>query len=452
MLIAGILRIFGIGIPILAISIAGWFSVYAQERVSLKAFEGETFSRLVFEWPEPVQYDAKVGNRKLIVSFGRPFGGDLDVLPNLLPSLIESSLLESGGRKVTINFRQTLSVQTTVSGSSIVFEFRSIAQDFSTESNDDTLAKSSASTNEQNLELVGSVRVRAGKHKNYTRVVFDWPRNVGYVAEESAEKITIDFDRSAKFDFPASLLSGKFPFVSGLSQQSGDTKSSVVIDVLQGTTLRHFRNKTSVVVDVFNSDSPDRAATQSTASLSEGKTRRSGNEVARVVSSNEKGKDDPKLKDLPEKNGTKQPTKKKGKGPLSEFTAERPGRLKVNILSKEVGLTALFVWEAPTSAAVFERAGFHWVVFGGQGPMELGPIDPSVSEDLLLMEPVKIMRGTAVRMRVRDGLFAHVARRGPAWKVDFQPEPLPLTRPLLARRQPDWPTGPEGTYSYGRCI
>ncbi len=95
-----------------------------------------------------------------------------------------------------------------------------------------------------------SVRVRAGVHEDYNRLVFDWQDAVTYRVVEESGRADIYFDRPVAFDL--SRVRKKPPplFKSVEAERQGD--ATVVHIVLpKGVKLRHRLLGTRVVIDVF---------------------------------------------------------------------------------------------------------------------------------------------------------------------------------------------------------
>lgn len=94
------------------------------------------------------------------------------------------------------------------------------------------------------------VGVRSGAHSGFTRVVFDWPGPVGYELAEAGDRVTLSFDRKANFD-----LSGVSPshalFVTPSNAAAGAGRTSAIIMLPPGATVRHFRVGDRVVVDLL---------------------------------------------------------------------------------------------------------------------------------------------------------------------------------------------------------
>ena len=94
------------------------------------------------------------------------------------------------------------------------------------------------------------VKVRSGAYQNFTRVVFDWPRDVPYTVTASAGKLTIRFEAKADPDFSAIDRQAP-PWVksAGWHLIGGTTVVDLAIDFASG--YHDFRDGTRVVVDVL---------------------------------------------------------------------------------------------------------------------------------------------------------------------------------------------------------
>lgn len=103
------------------------------------------------------------------------------------------------------------------------------------------------------------VGVRLGAHADYTRVVVDFDRLVGYKVDNANGRVTLTFDADADLA-PASVQAG---LVSGVTAgKAGGKTSTLSLDIPAGATVKHYRLMRKVVLDVF----PARAAAKPTPS------------------------------------------------------------------------------------------------------------------------------------------------------------------------------------------
>lgn len=409
---------------------------YAQEKVDIKGFETDLFSRLVFDWEKPVEYQAEIQGKELTIKFKRDGFFEIEKIKQFLPKVISSSNYNSESNEVKIILINTSEIQTTVSGSSIIFEIQPLE-------NSNEIKEVSIPIIQKNTSQkvnASDVRVRLGKHEKYSRIVFDWKDNIKYEVEKNLDKVIIKFDKNNKFIIPSNYKN-KIPYIFDIFQETTNDKSSITIKTSKEVRLNHFINNKSVVLDIIHnnlisekkiSSNNKKSNIESKNNSLDTKKNTDNNSIVKTDSTEEVSQ-----KDKNETTEVNKDNKKKNK-----FTIEKPGKLSIDFLKNEDGLLVSFKWQNPTSAAVFERAGYNWVLFGGSGPFEISPIGKEFAKDLIAIESIKIMRGLAFRLKVREGLFANVTRRGSTWNIDFKPKKRDLTRPLLVRRQPNWPTGP----------
>lgn len=90
------------------------------------------------------------------------------------------------------------------------------------------------------------VSVRAGEHRGYTRLVFDWGGPVTYQIDEQATSFTVTFNKAATINTDAR---GKN--VTGLSVLAGDPLK-VQVNVPDGAKSRSFPVGARIVVDVYD--------------------------------------------------------------------------------------------------------------------------------------------------------------------------------------------------------
>lgn len=92
-----------------------------------------------------------------------------------------------------------------------------------------------------------SVPVRASAHDRFGRMVFDWPTQVGFTASVADGQLVVAFDQpiAARFDSVGKALASYV----GPAKVSADART-ITFELKRPATLRSFRNKTSVVLDL----------------------------------------------------------------------------------------------------------------------------------------------------------------------------------------------------------
>ena len=93
-----------------------------------------------------------------------------------------------------------------------------------------------------------TVGVRLGAHKEYTRVVADFDRLVGYKVDNANGNVTVTFEAEATLS-PNDRSAG---LVSGLTTGKAGAKSTTLkINIPKGASIKHYRLMRKIVVDVF---------------------------------------------------------------------------------------------------------------------------------------------------------------------------------------------------------
>lgn len=94
------------------------------------------------------------------------------------------------------------------------------------------------------------ISVRSGDHPTYSRVVFDWARNVEYRASLNQDKVIIYFSANAVPDFSSVMMNGP-AFFSNPSYQVDGGNLIVTLDTRNIDRIRHFKSGTKVVLDLL---------------------------------------------------------------------------------------------------------------------------------------------------------------------------------------------------------
>jgi len=94
-----------------------------------------------------------------------------------------------------------------------------------------------------------AVRLRAGEHPTYTRLVFDWPERVDFAVNTEGQQTSVRFERNAPIDIGRLA---QFPprGISGLAVRSEGAASVVSFTMPEGASIKSWRDGAKVVLDV----------------------------------------------------------------------------------------------------------------------------------------------------------------------------------------------------------
>jgi hypothetical protein len=94
------------------------------------------------------------------------------------------------------------------------------------------------------------VQIRSGEHKDYTRLVFDWPaKPATYSTNISGSKLTISFDAAVSID--SSRINKRPPdLITSIIVMKTNQKTNVIVGLTENMRINSFLNENSVVFDV----------------------------------------------------------------------------------------------------------------------------------------------------------------------------------------------------------
>jgi len=215
-------------------------SASAAERVPVRGGLHKDYGRIVFDWPRKVDYEARLAENGLVITFGEAGQFDGPLMGAGLRGYAEAPQVSTDGRSLTLPLSGTYSLKHFRIGSKVVLDLRP-AQDVAK-------VPSGEKTSEAALP---KVPVRGGRHEDFSRLVFDWAEPVGNVLEEAPGRARIVFDRPADFDTSA-VHPEQLPQIAGINAD----RDGVTVDLAEGSSLRVRRSGPKVVLDVLAAASP----------------------------------------------------------------------------------------------------------------------------------------------------------------------------------------------------
>ena len=122
-----------------------------------------------------------------------------------------------------------------------------------------------------------AIGVRAGLHKDYVRLVFDWPKSVEYSARIEVGRLVLIFPPGHSYDF--SKAAGRLR--KYLRLPNGEvSERRLAFPLLGDFELRHFTSGPKVVIDLIKRRAP---AAEPGATPSRGSTSPSSRSVRRAT-------------------------------------------------------------------------------------------------------------------------------------------------------------------------
>lgn len=318
-----------------------------------------------------------------------------------------------------------------------------------------------------------AVRLRAGDHPTYTRLVFDWPQRVDFdVATEGGQT-------SIRFASPQPVDLGRLPQfpprnVKNLAWRAQGDGGIVSFAVPEGASVKSWRDGAKVVVDITPSaeSKPAQAEAKPAPKPAEAKapeTKTPETKVAEPKAPEPKAPEPkapepkvaeakpaapaaaPKAPPAPASAPVQPPAASQvapaaagvpaaaplatvQSAPLGTFMPAPPTGpitgepLVPGVDSSRTGPLLNFPWTRPVAAAAFLRNGNLWLVFDRSANVDLRPITTrDWSGAINGVEQLPIPGVTVLRLAVPSGTTANFTRRNTGWQIGIntiQPEQL----------------------------
>ena len=373
-------------------------------RVALNGERRAGYDRLSFAWPSDVLFRARItadpeskeGEERdlLVVEFNKPL-----VIANAAARLrpIARSLgtpsFERGGLEVRFPLKRKLSMRDFAYGNRVVIDL------FAREPTDGSIAQrdeSNANTAAPAAPSLPSVSVRAGRHGDYTRFIFDYERPTNYLVEKQGQRLVVTFNRANPLDLRTLGLTQRGFFSPARTQRFAD-RALFSIPLRQDNRYRHFVSGTRVVLDVFHvvtvedSPLPDLLGVSSALRLTAPPL-----PPPRVFA--------PSGTAL----GDAQPS-------AAQIAATRPTPVyQFQLLLPE-----------DISTAFFQRAGYIWFVADRALTFDIRQETENAQSALGDIEQIELEGFTVLRFSSTQRLYPALRRVGLGWWLEFHDQPIP---------------------------
>ncbi len=443
-----------------AFALVGLAAHAVAEPVAIEAIRDAGVERLRMTWASPVTFTAGAADGLLTLTFDRPIDADLraastltrvagparlsdDRRSLLLPLVPQASALSyADDRFVFIDLLATMPTATRPPASTPPPPATPAATGIARPPADAPDAPApSGDRNAPPAAVVAPVRIRFGEHAGFSRVVFDWPVDVGYRIERSQGTATVIFDRIGRLD--ASKAGRRPSRLRDLRVIPADADVAVQLTMANAdATVRDFRLGTRVVIDIAAADAngsfgasaagPLAAPPAATAAASAGTAAVEGSTAASPMPHATVlppplpvARPDPTAvqptppepvptaaADAPLEPGDEAPATAavaKAISPL-EFGAVHPQQLPAQLR---------FDWQHPVAAAVFRRTGRLWIVFDAASQTDCAALTAASNGVVTAMRQLPVDGATVLVADMATGAEPRLLRSGHAWIIAF---------------------------------
>ena len=239
--------------------------VNAPLRGEVVAREENGYARLVFTFPEPIEFERTIANGVLVLSLKTPVDIDLSGLALSVPSYIVAARGDPGGRSLRFALARRLTVAVLPAAERVFVDLlpegwqgplptlpEAVVAELVERAREIERAKRLARNGISTLSSV-PLTLRVGRYPTFSRIVFEWNDAVKTVLSRSGNTVKIKFNRPGEVDLTR-LNVDPPPNVRGARMDTEDGRTEVEIDVAIGADVRGFRENTSYVLDIASDD------------------------------------------------------------------------------------------------------------------------------------------------------------------------------------------------------
>jgi len=504
-------RLWRVATPLaVAASLASGFAVPAHAenpvRGTVSVFNDGGYTRLLFRFEEEVPARVIAAGSIMVISFQKPVQVGVDRLSESARDLISVARRDPDGSAIRIALSRKVKINTIPAGDRFYVDLlpdtwtgimpglpQEVVDDLSRRARDaeKLLYQHKIIAKQKEPPLM---RVRVARQPTFVRFVFDMPDTANVVPDESAGKLTLNFDQAIRWDL-ADAKATMPPTVEAIDAASDFSSGTVTFTLNGAPEVRTFREDRSIVVDVGTGskqsaasakpgpasapsiDAPETvpavrdakgAAPKAEAVKPEtpkGEALRPDMAPRSEAPKSEAPKADAAKSEAPKpaakldvpaaapaeqaaaapKEAIKETIKEAAKEPAkpaakSARTSGDGSNVVVGLQQSGNTLQLSFPFAAPTPAAVFRRADTLWLVFDSDKQIDIAALTADRGTGI---RSAKLERGSdgeaILRVRLARPRLVSLTADGPEWQVTIADtvttptQPLSVTRGLLGK-------------------
>ncbi|MDE1987573.1 MAG: hypothetical protein KGJ28_13610 [Alphaproteobacteria bacterium] len=238
------IRAFRIAATVLAFAcLLGIRPALAADAVTTSTAQG--YARLLFSLRPSGPIKAALTGAVLKLTFERK----VDIAPASLvvPGYVESVHVDPGGKSISFALNQPVRLHTSSASGRTAIDL--VPQSYAG-TPPDLPPPPPPEPKAVDIATLPPLTVRAGAYHNFTRVVFDWSRNVPYTVFPGAGHLTVRFEAQAKPDFSA-ITREQPPWVKAAGWHIEGKATVIDLETDSDSGFHDFRDGTHVVIDVL---------------------------------------------------------------------------------------------------------------------------------------------------------------------------------------------------------
>jgi hypothetical protein len=205
------------------------------------------FGRIVFTLDPVAHAKATLADGVLTISFDRKIAIDPAAAAQGLGAYVTAARLDSDGQTLHLALAQNARLHTSLSGNRYAVDlapqgFAGLPPDLPPPPPVQVAAI--------DIAKLDALPIRVGAYSNYTRLVFDWPRNVPYTVFPGSAHLTVRFEALARPDF-SSLTRVSPPWVKTSGWRAENRGLVIELETDAASGYHAFRDGNHVVLDIL---------------------------------------------------------------------------------------------------------------------------------------------------------------------------------------------------------
>ncbi len=214
---------------------------------SVKTSDGDGYGRILFSFDAAAHPKASIAAGVLTVSFDSKASFSPDEISRGLSGYVSSARADADGKTLRFALVQDVRLHTSASGNRFAVDLVPQGYDGTPP---DLPPPPPAKKVAVDIAKLAPLAVRAGAYPKFTRLVFDWPKDVPYTVYPGAGRITIRFEAQARPDFTG-LERVSPPWVKQAGWKIENGGLTVDFDTDAASGYHDFRDGTHVVLDIL---------------------------------------------------------------------------------------------------------------------------------------------------------------------------------------------------------
>jgi hypothetical protein len=220
--------------------------IQAGDKVSASSQNG--YSRLSFVFVPAGHVTAASDGSVLTLSFNRKTTLDADAVAKLMGGAVASARADADGKTFRFALSQPLKLHQSAVGDHAVVDLA--PQNFAGVMPDLPPPPAAAAPKPVDIAALPTVTLRSGAYANFTRLVFDWHKDVPYTVFPGAGKMTIKFQAAVKPDLSA-IARFQPPWVKNAAWHLEGANTVVEFETDTDSGYHDFKDGTKIVLDIL---------------------------------------------------------------------------------------------------------------------------------------------------------------------------------------------------------